>query len=129
MQMNVDQQNGKETKLERAGYAALDALTIAYFPQHVIGDKFCVDAFVPSLGIVIQFDGDYWHGNPAKFATLDARQRRRARLDHSQDAYMSKCGFHVLRFWESDIKANANVIAERLQPFLTPQEPMPVFSA
>jgi len=28
---------------------------------------YTVDAYVPSNHMVIEFDGDYWHGNPAKY--------------------------------------------------------------
>jgi len=61
IQMNKIQQEGKPSSIEVIGYKLLDALGVEYLPQHLIGGKFCVDAFVPSLSIVIQFDGDYWH--------------------------------------------------------------------
>lgn len=103
IEMNKMQQLGKTTKPERIGYGILDDLEIEYFKQHVIGNKFCVDAFVPSTNTVIQFDGDYWHGNPNRFKDLDERQAKRVKLDKSQDAYMSKCGYKVIRVWESDL--------------------------
>lgn len=120
MRMNQVQQQGNPTTPERIGYALLDSIGVPYERQFVIAGKFCVDAFVPSLGIVVQFDGDYWHGNPAKFATLDHRQQKRVRLDRSQDAYMTKCGYTVVRLWESDLKADAGHIKFQLQRLLTP---------
>jgi very-short-patch-repair endonuclease len=101
--MNVQQQTMKMSKLEVVGYRLLDESGIPYLRQHLIGDKFCVDAFVPELGTVIQFDGDYWHGNPSMFSCPDSRQLRRMRLDASQDAYMRACGFFIIRLWESEV--------------------------
>lgn len=103
IEMNAAQQRGHQTAIERIGYALLDDMGLAYLPQHVIGGKFCVDAFLPEQGLVVQFNGDYWHGHPQKFPEPDARQRRRMRLDASQDAYMRACGYRVLRLWESDL--------------------------
>ena len=72
--------------------------------QYVIGGKFTVDAFVPSKNTVVQFDGDYWHGNKAVFPTPDHRQKKRMALDISQDAYMKTCGINVIRVWQSEFK-------------------------
>lgn len=118
IEMNQMQQQNKQSSIETIGYALLDRIGILYLPQHLIGGKFCVDAFVPVANIVIQFDGDYWHGNPAKFPTLDARQKKRARLDKSQDKYMLACGYTVLRFWETDIHKHLDSVSTQLRTAL-----------
>lgn len=123
--MNVGQQTMKESRLERRGYEILDELGITYLRQHLIGGKFCVDAFVPGSSLVVQFDGDYWHGNPVKFPTLDARQDRRRKLDQSQDAYMRACGFTVLRLWESDVYREPDHVRARLRQHVAPQARTP----
>ncbi len=92
----------------------LDSIGVSYDPQCMIGGKFCVDAFVPEAKLVIQFDGDYWHGNPERFPVPDARQRKRMKLDVSQDAYMAACGYRVLRLWESHIKQHPSAVADRI---------------
>nr|OAP95124.1 hypothetical protein A4U53_18045 [Rhizobium leguminosarum] len=104
--MNVEQAVKKTNKLEMAGYAILDEIGEAYEPQKLMFGKFCVDAIYADLRIVVQFDGDYWHGHPINFPTPDARQARRMNIDRSQDAYFTKAGYTVLRLWESDIKKN-----------------------
>lgn len=118
VRLNAIQQKGKPTKPEIVGYGILDALGVDYLPQHVIGGKFCVDAFVPDPGTVIQFDGDYWHGHPQRFPEPDARQARRMKLDQSQDAYMAACGFSVIRIWECDLKKNPEAVRQRLRRLL-----------
>jgi very-short-patch-repair endonuclease len=119
--MNLDQQKkSTPNKLEILGYSLLDETSLEYIPQHLIAKKFCVDALIPSLDTIIQFDGDYWHGNPAKYTALDHRQERRAKLDKSQDAYMAKCGYTVIRFWESDIKRNIDHVRQVLSSLVQP---------
>ena len=121
LDLNRVQQSGRLTSCERAGYGILKDLGVAYLPQHTLADKFCVDAFVPAHALVIQFDGDYWHGHPARFPNPDHRQSRRIKLDRSQDAYLGKCGYKVLRFWESDLKSNPDLVRSVLRPYATPQ--------
>lgn len=120
IQITIEQQKNNPNKLEKLGYSLLDELEIDYEPQCLIANKFCVDAFIPLYGIIVQFDGDYWHGNPAKFKTLNHMQAKRVRLDKSQDAYMKKCGYTVVRFWESTIKQNSDCIKQVLAPLVQP---------
>lgn len=110
---NFAQQNTKEpTSLERAGCALLDALGVEYKTQVLICDKFTVDVLVPSKNLVIQWDGDYWHGfGGAK----DDRQKKCASLDWSQDAYMRKAGYTVLRFWEHEVKKEGESVSENIR--------------
>ena len=114
IEMNRKQQYIKITSIEKIGYSVLDNANINYFPQKVMFDRFCVDAYIPVDNIVIQFDGDYWHGNPDKYTILDKRQIKRRALDKSQDAYMKKRGITILRFWGSQIIKNPNIILSNL---------------
>lgn len=128
LEMNRKQQSMGESSLERVGYALLDEMGVQYVRQHVIGGKFTVDAFVPGTGVVVQWDGDYWHGHPVRFPNPDARVRRRMALDISQDAYMVKCGYRVVRVWESELKASVDAVRARLRassvlPSRTPSVP------
>ena len=71
----------------------------------MIAGKFTVDAVLHEKMIVIQWDGNYWHGYRAANdnTPLQTRQAKRSALDKSQDAYMAKCGYVVLRFWEHEV--------------------------
>lgn len=113
--MNEQQQQRNPTRIEVIGYALLDSLDVEYLRQHTIGGKFTVDAFVPDASMVVQFDGDYWHGHPSKRKPGDARQEKRMRLDKSQDAYCRRCGYGVLRVWERDIHSRPDWVLSRME--------------
>jgi len=115
---NISQQNNKGlNKLELAGREILNEIGIEFNEQILICNKFLVDVFIPDKNIVIQWDGDYWHGNPIKLkdGMPDKRQTRRMNFDKSQDTYMIKAGYTVLRFWEHDVKNNKNKIYEDIK--------------
>ena len=128
LRMNVIQQQTSPTSLERAGYTLMKDAGIEFVAQHQIGGKFVVDAFIEACGVVVQFDGDYWHGNPKRFSKLDARQHARRTLDRSQDAYMKRCGLLVIRFWENDVHRRPDDVLRQLLHAMTlcgrkPDEP------
>ena len=115
---NMVQQKSKgPNRIEKIGYSILDDIGVKYYKQHPMFNKFIVDAFLPEHNIVIQWDGDYWHGHPSKIKNgkPDSRQKQRMLLDKSQDAYMKKCGITVLRFWEHQILNNKEIILEDIK--------------
>lgn len=107
------QQMKEPTSLEKAGCALLDALGVEYQQQVLICDKFTVDVYIPSKKLIIQWDGDYWHGYGE--GKKDARQIKRMNLDKSQDAYLKKAGYRVLRFWEHEVKQAAEKVVENIR--------------
>ena len=102
------------TSIEKIGYNILSEIGVKFEPQASIAGKFTVDALVHESKLVIQFDGDYWHGHPLKFESLDQRQATRVAYDKSQDAYMKKCGFTVIRFWGSDLRESPEGVRGQL---------------
>ena len=80
------------TSIEVKLYKFLKSQKIAFIPQKLINNKFLVDAFVLDKNLVIEADGDYWHG-------LDKVKKR----DKSKNAYLTKCGFNMLRLSEREI--------------------------
>jgi very-short-patch-repair endonuclease len=91
-------------RLEQAGRAILDRLHINYLEQEVIGGKFVVDVLIPDLAIIIQWDGDFWHANPKIYPKQLYRiQQTNVNRDRTCTAYLRKCGYTVIRFWESDV--------------------------
>lgn len=93
-------QRSKPTKLELKLFAILDELSIEYEPFCMIKPKFIVDCKIGSL--IIQADGDYWHGHP-RFTTLTDRQQQQQKRDKAQDKYLQSCGYTIYRIWESDM--------------------------
>ena len=118
--MNQLQQQLNPNKLELKGYSILDDVGCEYVPQYMVGRYCTVDALIPQARIAIEFDGDYWHGNPRKykrlkdvpknnpdnFQVLNEIQIDNMRLDKSKNSYLQNRGYIVLRFWESDVKEN-----------------------
>jgi len=87
-QMNMNE----PTSIEKKVYEELKNRGLLFEKQKIINGKFIVDAYIPSLNLVIEADGDYWH-------SLDNIRKR----DKSKNAYFKKCGFNLLRLTETEI--------------------------
>lgn len=71
--------------------------------QYVLLDRFCVDVYFPKKRVVIQWDGDYWHGTKEKIKS-----------DKKQNRYMKKFGYKVIRIKQSEFK-NIDKVISRLK--------------
>ncbi len=105
-------------KLEASCYEFLSTLPYVFEKQRLMFGKFCVDAYFPDSNLVVQIDGDYWHGNQIRFPTLTDRQIRQQSKDRSVDAYLTKAGCKVIRLWESDIRNRPDWCINQIRTFI-----------
>ncbi|MBM4136953.1 MAG: DUF559 domain-containing protein [Nitrospira sp.] len=102
---NLIQQNKKGlNRLEIKGRKMLILMGIDFEEQVLIFNKFLVDILIPNKNLIIQWDGEYWHNKPA-----------RKILDKSQDAYLRKCGYNVLRITDKQLKENKDRVYDNIQ--------------
>lgn len=69
-----------------------------------IKHRYQCDVYIPSLNLIIEVDGDYWHGNPKTYPNPTPKQQMRIEIDSIRTKELQEKGFKVLRLWESDIK-------------------------
>lgn len=91
-------------KLELSGRKILQDLGIDFQEQVPMYGKFIVDILIEDKKIVIQWDGEYWHSKPT------AKQR-----DNSQDKYLEKCGYKVLRYTDKQMKNEIDLVIKDIK--------------
>jgi len=72
------------------------------------------DFLIKNTNILIEVDGDYWHGNNEKFHPLSEFQQEIRRKDKIKEEFARRKGYEVIRFWETDIKKNINIIKNKI---------------
>lgn len=102
----------------------LDKLGVEYvyqFEAKDIGRFF--DFYIPSANLIIECDGDYWHGNPDKYSEDELRghQKRARRVDEHKTKWALLHGIPILRIWESDIRKNPKKVMDILKEELNIQ--------
>lgn len=83
----------RPTSLEKSIEAVLVAIGVSFESQKKIG-HYRADFFVPSLNLVIECDGAYWH-------------ERHADRDAVRDGVLTSLGYRVLRLPEASILSGA----------------------
>ena len=82
----------RPTSIEVKLYEELKRRGLSFETQKIINGKFCVDAYIPSLNLIIEADGNYWHG-----------LEKTVKKDRAENAYLKTCGFNLLRLSEAEI--------------------------
>ncbi len=86
----------------------LKKLKIEFFTHQImnkIKHRYQCDILIPSMKLVIECDGDYWHKYPVGLE-----------MDHIRTRELIEKGFKVLRLWEFEIKSmNINDFKNKLK--------------
>ena len=94
------------TKIELILENEMKKRNIKFTKQFNVNNKFVCDFAIPSSKLIIECDGDYWHGNPLIYNknNLNKIQIGKIQRDKFKDKYLKRKGWKVIRFYESDIK-------------------------
>jgi very-short-patch-repair endonuclease len=103
-------------KLELSGRKLLNKIGINFLEQELVGDIFVVDVLIPHKKLVIQWDGDYWHGHPKnqKNGKPNKLQTENIKKDKRVNKKLIEMGYDVLRFWQDDVDNNPEYVIETI---------------
>ena len=107
-----DSCKGKETKIEKIVENILINNKIDFIKQYKIyynekEYKYKIfDFFISKNNILIEVDGDYWHGNPVFFKNPNKTQKMAIKNDIFKNKLAVKKEYKLLRYWENEIYLN-----------------------
>ena len=110
----LKQGNYKKSKIEQKVEEWLKQHNIDYDYSCIIGfgeNCFQYDFIIHNKRILIEVQGDYWHGNPSLFneeglngkRKLNETQKRKIKVDIKKKEFAESKNFNVVYIWESDI--------------------------
>lgn len=107
-----------KNKLEQLVCDTLDKHNIQYTFQYFLRDgNKCksYDFYIHNTNILLEIDGDYWHGKDTaknKFkGYLEVQENDKVKTELAETK-----GFKVIRFWESDININPDILITKVEP-------------
>ncbi len=103
-------------KLEKVVADELDKHNIPYIFQFFINDNNLCKSYdfkVKDKPIIIEVDGDFWHGNPNTKNHFDKVDDVKEN-DLIKEEMAKKRGYKVIRLWESDINKDISVVMNSL---------------
>ena len=123
-QMLVDYTHtyGKKTDIEQIFEKILEELKIPFQTKFRIYDNNKVnfwfkeyDFLILNTDILIEVDGDYWHGNEDVFEDLSEFQKTVRNNDEIKKTFANLQGYNIVRFWEKDIKKNKDEVKNKMK--------------
>lgn len=122
---NPHQKYGTSKLEEDFAREFLDKLCVEYvyqFEAKDIGRFF--DFYLPNSNLIIEIDGDYWHGNPEMYNEDELRphQKRAQRIDEYKTKWALTHSIPILRIWEHDIRKNPIKVMNMLKEILNVQD-------
>jgi len=104
---------GKKTSIELKLENLLLKNSIEFISQYKFG-FYVFDIYLPKFDIFIECDGDYFHVNPKIYKTLTKTQNNNVWRGNAKTTYIKNLGKLLLRFWESDINNNLELIEKEI---------------
>jgi very-short-patch-repair endonuclease len=103
-------------KLELLGRQILIEMGLDFLEQELVCKKYVVDVLIPEKNLVIQWDGNYWHGHPnnLKNGKPNKLQEKNIEKDKRVTNDLTKNGYIVLRFWQSDVEKNKDFVKSEI---------------
>ena len=94
----------------------LDVIGVKYIRQYEakeIGRFY--DFFAPDARVLIEVDGDFFHGYGLKYEEKSPMQKRNERVDKVKDEWALANGTPIIRIWEHDIHENPEKVMKILK--------------
>lgn len=117
--------SSRENKLEREMAQTLDFFTIPYERFYHFKHRI-YDFYLPHFNLLIEVNGDYWHGNPKKYKKGDVLKFPGNRSVLVEDLWEKdkkkidlaiKNGFNALTLWESDKKEFKSIFSNEIKKY------------
>jgi G:T-mismatch repair DNA endonuclease (very short patch repair protein) len=101
-------------ELEKMGYFVIHSFKVE--------TKIC-DIFIPTLNLIIEYNGDYWHCNPKKYDSdyFNQKKQKTAKelweYDKTKVDLIIKNGYILEIVWESDLKEDNTLINKLIKKY------------
>lgn len=119
LQQMANKMAKKMTEPERIFAEMMKELGIQFEVQKIV-DKKIFDFYIPSKNMIVEIDGDYFHGNPLIYESKDLNkmQVRNQKNDAFKEVLAKGHGFLLERVWEYDLKNNYQEQKDRFEKLL-----------
>ena len=94
----------------------LEKLGIRYEEQFEAKDiKRFYDFYLPDYQVIIEIDGDFYHGYGKVHEEKNPMQKRNARVDEIKNEWAALHGYPLIRIWEHYINENPEKVLDMLR--------------
>jgi G:T-mismatch repair DNA endonuclease (very short patch repair protein) len=115
--------SGITSKKEKEIFNLLKRMKLSPIQSFRVSTKIC-DIFIPSLNLIIEYFGDYWHCNPKKYNENYINQKKSMsakeiwKYDEEKIDLIKKSGYNLEVVWESDLKNDYKLINKIIENYV-----------
>lgn len=94
----------------------LEKLNVDYqwqFKAESIGRYF--DYYIPSANLLIELDGDFYHGYNILYENMSPMQKKNNRVDRDKDKWAKEHKIPLIRIWEHEINKEPSKVMDMLK--------------
>ena len=110
----------KMNKLEEVVANKLNEANIPYYFQYFITENGICKSYdfkLKDKPIILEVDGDFWHGNPEK-KNHYIKANEIKENDKLKDEMANKKGIKVVHLWESEIRKDPSIVVRTISPYI-----------
>jgi transposase-like protein len=113
----------KESSLERKFKKILTEQSIAFTQFKQVGNRI-YDFYLPKFNLIVECNGDYWHGHPRIFPKPNVEQIKGRKRDLCKSELAKKAGYAIYFIWESEVNASQYLVVTLLLRLIAGEAPM-----
>lgn len=114
LKQNASKMSKKMTAPEKKFLSLMKELNENVECQKIVGSKI-YDFYIPKKNMLIEVDGDYYHGSAIfEEKGLNSMQKRNKKNDVFKNTLAIGMGYSLERVWESDLNNNYQIVKERM---------------
>lgn len=109
------QEYGTSKLEEKFAKEFLDKLGVRYEYQYLAADiKRYYDFYLPDQRLLIEVDGDFYHGYGKVYEEMSPMQKKNHRADEIKDRWAALHSIPLIRIWEHDIRKDPSKVMREL---------------
>lgn len=119
LEASAKKMSNKMTSPEKIFVGLMNEIGVEFESQKVVGEKI-FDFYIPSKNLIVEINGDYWHGNSLIYESEDLNkvQKRNIKNDKFKDILAKGRGFELEVVWEFDLNNNYEEQKNRFKKLL-----------
>ena len=103
LERQAKKMDNKPTGCEVLMIELLESIKVKFETQKIVHGKI-FDFYIPEKNMLLEVDGNYWHGYGLKLEEMNDIQKKKYKNDKQKEIFAKGLGYNILRVWEHELQ-------------------------
>ena len=103
LERQAKKMDNKPTGCEVLMIELLESIKVKFETQKIVHGKI-FDFYIPEKNMLLEVDGNYWHGYGLKLEEMNDIQKKSYKNDKQKEIFAKGLGYNILRVWEHELQ-------------------------